>query len=105
MGWEQLGGRRDGKSPEYTLRRDGKQSGWEQDAVGRDGKWWEQRRRWKGSREVAVVSEIHSGFPFPCRPIPDLAITARNPGPTKSRCFLGVKVSTGNKAKRICDAM
>ena len=60
MGWEQLGGRRDGKRWEYTLRRDRKQSGREQDAVNRDGRRWEQRPRSGRGREVAVGNEIHS---------------------------------------------
>ena len=47
------------KSREYTLRRDGRQSGREQDAVGRDGRRWEQRpRSWRG-REV-VGNKIRS---------------------------------------------
>ena len=80
MGRDQLGGRRDGKSREYTFRRDGKQLGREQDAVSRDGRRWEQRPRSGRGREVAVGNETQPGFPFPSPPVPDPTITARTLG-------------------------
>ena len=71
MGWEQLGGRRGGKPRGYVFRRDGKQPGRERDAISRDGIRWEQKQ-WSGrGQEVAVGNDVHSGFPFPFRPVPD----------------------------------
>ena len=86
MGWEQLGGRRDGKSHEYTSRWDGKQSGREQDAANRDGRRWEQRpsreevgKSRSGTKYTRDSRSRHQPVPDPTT-FSDLTITARTIG-------------------------
>ena len=71
MEWEQLGGRKDGKSRECNLRWDGKRSGREQSAVRRVGVRREQKPTLGRCRDVAVRNEMQSAFPFPSRPVAD----------------------------------
>ena len=65
------------KSGIHLLRQDEQQLGRELDGVSRDRKRWKQRPRSGRGREVAVGNEIHSGFQFSSRPIPDTTTFSR----------------------------